>query len=32
MNLNVKELTCLIEGAKLEKKIKREEIFERQIL
>jgi hypothetical protein len=32
MNLNAKELACLIEGAKLEKKIKREEIFERQIL
>ena len=32
MNLNVKELTYLIEGAKLEKKLKREEVFERQIL
>jgi transposase len=32
MNLNVKELICLIEGAKLEKKIKRKEVFESQIL
>lgn len=32
MNLNVKELACLIEGAKLEKKLKRKEIFERQIV
>lgn len=32
MNLDVKELIYLIEGAKLEKKLKREEVFERQIL
>jgi len=32
MNLGVKELSYLIEGAKLEKKLKRKEVFERQIL
>ena len=32
MNLDVEELTYLIEGAKLEKKLKREEVLERQIL
>jgi transposase len=32
MDLDVKELIYLIEGAKLEKKLKREEVFERQIL
>ena len=31
MVLNVKELSYLVEGAKLEKKLKREEVFERQI-
>ncbi len=31
MMLDVKELTYLIEGAKLEKKLKREAVFERQI-
>lgn len=31
MNFNVKELTYLIEGAKLEKKLKRKVVFERQI-
>ncbi len=31
MNLDVKELLYLIEGAKLEKKLKREEILERKI-
>lgn len=31
MTLNVRELSYLIEGAKLEKKLKREEVFERQI-
>ena len=32
INLNAKELTYLIEGAKLEKKLKREEVFERQFV
>jgi len=32
INLDVKELSYLIEGAKLEKKLKREEVLERQIL
>lgn len=32
MLLNTKELSYLIEGAKLEKKLKREEIFERQFV
>ena len=31
MLLDTKELSYLIEGAKLEKKLKREEVFERQI-
>jgi hypothetical protein len=31
MLLDAKELSYLIEGAKLEKKLKREEVFERQI-
>lgn len=31
MTLHVKELSYLIEGAKLEKKLKREEVLERQI-
>jgi transposase len=31
MVLDVKELTCLIDGARLEKKLKRKEVFERQI-
>jgi transposase len=31
MNLEVKELSYLIEGAKLEKKLKREEVLERKI-
>ena len=31
MNLDVKELTYLIEGAKLQKKLKRKDVFERQI-
>ena len=31
MNLNVMELSYLIEGAKLEKKLKREEVLERKI-
>lgn len=31
MNLDVKELSYLIEGAKLEKKLKRKEVFERRI-
>jgi transposase len=31
MVLNIDELTCLIDGARLEKKLKRKEIFERQI-
>jgi transposase len=31
MNLDVKELSYLIEGAKLEKKLNRKEVFERQI-
>ena len=32
MSLEAKELTCLIEGARLEKKLRRKEVFERQIL
>lgn len=32
MALEAKELTCLIEGARLEKKLRRKEVFERQIL
>lgn len=32
MVLDSKELNCLIDGARLEKKIKREEVFERLIL
>jgi transposase len=32
ITLDVEELTYLIEGAKLEKKLKREEVLERQIL
>jgi len=32
MALKVEELTCLIDGARLEKKLKRKEVFERQIL
>jgi len=32
MNLDIKELSYLIEGAKLEKKLKRKEVSERQIL
>jgi transposase len=31
MNLDVKELSYLIEGAKLEKKLKRKEVIERLI-
>lgn len=31
MTLNTQELACLIEGAKLEKKLKRNEVTERQI-
>ena len=31
MILNTNELTCLIDGARLEKKLKRNEVFERQI-
>lgn len=31
MVLEVEELNCLIDGAKLEKKLKRKEVFERQI-
>lgn len=31
MTLNANELTCLIDGARLEKKLKRNEVFERQI-
>lgn len=31
MVLNSNELTCLIDGARLEKKLRRKEIFERQI-
>jgi hypothetical protein len=31
MQLDTKELTCLIDGARLEKKLKRKEVFERQI-
>lgn len=31
MNLNTNELSCLIDGARLEKKLKRKEVFERQI-
>ena len=31
MVLEAKELTCLIDGARLEKKLKRKEVFERQI-
>ena len=31
MVLNAKELTCLIDGARLEKKLRRKEVFERQI-
>jgi transposase len=31
MVLNANELTCLIEGARLEKKLKRKEVFEREI-
>ena len=32
MNLDVKELSYLIEGAKLEKKLKRKEVYGKQIL
>ena len=31
MSLDSKELACLIDGAKLEKKLSRKEVFERQI-
>lgn len=31
MTLEAKELTCLIEGARLEKKLRRKEVYERQI-
>ena len=31
MSLDAKELACLIDGAKLEKKLSRKEVFERQI-
>ena len=31
MILNAEELSCLIDGARLEKKLKRKEVFERQI-
>jgi transposase len=31
MTLEAEELTCLIDGARLEKKLKRKEVFERQI-
>lgn len=31
MILNVNELTCLIDGARLEKKLKRKEVFEREV-
>ena len=31
MMLEAKELACLIDGARLEKKLKRKEVFERQI-
>ncbi|NLX92087.1 MAG: transposase, partial [Firmicutes bacterium] len=31
MVLNAEELSCLIEGARLKKKLKRKEVFERQI-
>ena len=31
MALNANELTCLIDGARLEKKLKRKDVFERQI-
>ena len=31
MALHVKELSCLIDGARLEKKLSRKEVFERQI-
>lgn len=31
MVLNANELTCLIDGARLEKKLRRKEVFERQI-
>lgn len=31
MVLNPNELTCLIDGARLEKKLRRKEVFERQI-
>lgn len=31
MSLDANELACLIEGAKLEKKLSRKEVFERQI-
>lgn len=31
MTLNTNELTCLIDGARLEKKLKRKEVLERQI-
>lgn len=32
MTLGADELTCLIDGARLEKKLKRKEVFERQIV
>jgi len=32
MNLSGEELSCLIDGARLEKKLKRNEVFERKIL
>ena len=31
MVLNASELTCLIDGARLEKKLRRKEVFERQV-
>lgn len=31
MVLNAKELTCLVDSARLEKKLRRKEVFERQI-
>jgi transposase len=31
MVLNADELTCMIDGARLEKKLRRKEVFERQI-
>ena len=31
MALNASELTCLIDGARLEKKLRRKDVFERQI-